>query len=335
MIDAYKIKRYGSLSAEHLNGDKIAYANQASAGHLFLCFPGQDTIVKAYLVEGTPHHKKKSHMKNLNVILVGFGTRNEDGYPEHISLEALSKVVPTLQGVHLFEKELQVKFDLKYSYFDRLHLAIDSLARNIVEKIMPQNTSDFSKPSRSENARSSTALPYNYKEVIGLDDLQERALRTALTCEPKAPIIIIGSFGTGKTRLLAHLAFQSKGSARILIVAHHQASADTFIYSYFGKMDWKADVCRLIAPRYKYDKQYSKFYNTATEIKQSRMLPQVIVTTLSTSLHLQAYMRKTREYFTHILMDEGAQTREPESVAPLCMARSDTKIIITGDHKQV
>ena len=100
-------------------------------------------------------------------------------------------------------------------------------------------------------------------------------------------------------------------------------------------MDWKANVRRLVAPNHKRDKQYSKFYITATEIEQSRKLPQVIVTTLSTSLHLQAYVRKTGKYFTHILMDEGAQTREPESVAPLTMARSDTKIIITGDHKQV
>ena len=40
-------------------------------------------------------------------------------------------------------------------------------------------------------------------------------------------------------------------------------------------------------------------------------------------------------HFTHILLDEGAQSREPESIAPLCLADIDTKIIIVGDHKQV
>ena len=40
-------------------------------------------------------------------------------------------------------------------------------------------------------------------------------------------------------------------------------------------------------------------------------------------------------FFTHILMDEGAQAREPEAVAPLCLATKDTKIVIAGDSSQV
>ena len=39
--------------------------------------------------------------------------------------------------------------------------------------------------------------------------------------------------------------------------------------------------------------------------------------------------------FTHILIDEGAQTREPETIAPLSMANCHTKIIIAGDNQQV
>ena len=42
-----------------------------------------------------------------------------------------------------------------------------------------------------------------------------------------------------------------------------------------------------------------------------------------------------RGFFTHILLDEGAQTREPEAVAPLCMAGRNTKIVIAGDQNQV
>lgn len=332
-IRLHDIQRYGDISAEHLDGNKIAYANQASAGHLFLCFPSQDTIVKAYIVEGTPHNRKK-----LNVIVVGFGTRGGDGDPECSSLEALSKVIPNVRRMNYYEEEVSVKFDLKYSYFDRLHKAIDSLNKEMIKKIMPQVECDFSPPFNSDEVY--TWLPKKYLEVIRLDGQQIDALKTALICKPKAPVVVIGSFGTGKTRLLAQLAFQifeqSAGSARILIVAHHQASADTFVTSYFGKMDdWKAKICRLTAPSYDYDPQYTRFYATAKEIQRLRRFPQIIVTTLSTSLHLQEYVQKTKQYFTHILMDEGAQTREPESVAPLCMAWPDTKIIIAGDHKQV
>jgi len=39
--------------------------------------------------------------------------------------------------------------------------------------------------------------------------------------------------------------------------------------------------------------------------------------------------------FTHILIDEGAQTREPEAVAPLGLADDNAKIVIAGDHLQV
>ena len=76
---------------------------------------------------------------------------------------------------------------------------------------MSQEVSDFSEPSASANTHSGTGLPQQYDEVIGLDIPQVRALRTALACKPKAPIVIIGSFGTGKTWLLAHLAFQILG----------------------------------------------------------------------------------------------------------------------------
>ncbi len=40
-------------------------------------------------------------------------------------------------------------------------------------------------------------------------------------------------------------------------------------------------------------------------------------------------------FFTHILLDEGAQAREPEAVAPLSLATKDTKIVIAGDPQQV
>jgi len=51
-----------------------------------------------------------------------------------------------------------------------------------------------------------------------------------------------------------------------------------------------------------------------------------------TSLHLSEFL--PLEFFTHILLDEGAQTREPEVIAPLSMAGKNTKIVIAGDQNQ-
>ena len=59
----------------------------------------------------------------------------------------------------------------------------------------------------------------------------------------------------------------------------------------------------------------------------------VIATTFLTALSLRNLFRPG--FFTHILIDEGAQTREPEAIAPLSLASSGTKIVIAGDSCQV
>jgi len=58
----------------------------------------------------------------------------------------------------------------------------------------------------------------------------------------------------------------------------------------------------------------------------------LIITTFLTAPHLTFYDVKP---FTHILIDEGAQTREPEAIAPLVLAGDNAKIVIAGDHLQV
>ena len=40
-------------------------------------------------------------------------------------------------------------------------------------------------------------------------------------------------------------------------------------------------------------------------------------------------------YFTHILLDEAAQAMEVETIMPLALAHSNTRVILAGDHMQV
>ena len=60
----------------------------------------------------------------------------------------------------------------------------------------------------------------------------------------------------------------------------------------------------------------------------------VIVTTLSMSraLYDKGFHR---EFFTHILIDEAAQALEQETLMPLTLAGSTTKVVFTGDQMQV
>jgi len=56
---------------------------------------------------------------------------------------------------------------------------------------------------------------------------------------------------------------------------------------------------------------------------------------VTTFINTQQLLQLRVRPFTHILIDEGAQSREPEAVAPLSLADKHTKIVIAGDHMQV
>ena len=75
--------------------------------------------------------------------------------------------------------------------------------------------------------------------------------------------------------------------------------------------------------------QFQSYIDKSSYRNRSNFL---IVTPCLTALHLAKFI--PRGFFTHILLDEGAQTREPEAVAPLSMAGRNTKIVIAGDQNQ-
>ncbi|KAK2140207.1 hypothetical protein NP493_5904g00000 [Ridgeia piscesae] len=60
----------------------------------------------------------------------------------------------------------------------------------------------------------------------------------------------------------------------------------------------------------------------------------IIVATLSTSRDLYN-LQLGPGYFTHILLDEAAQAMEVETIMPLALAHSNTRVILAGDHMQV
>ena len=63
----------------------------------------------------------------------------------------------------------------------------------------------------------------------------------------------------------------------------------------------------------------------------------VIITTFLTATNLKQSMEQSSQpvVFSHILIDEGAQTREPEALGALAVVKQETKIVIVGDNQQV
>ena len=310
-----EIVRFGYITSD--DGESLSNAKQASQGSFIILDDG--SFVHAHNVRA-----HVPHSANFSAIAVGF-TESETQKLK-ISCMKFQRTAFKFQG--------QVEFELKYSYFQMLHSFINRLPKSVVERLVPCENSLI----ESDQDYSSPKPLYPFLE---LDFIQLKALNTILN-HPHAstPLLIAGPFGTGKTRLLARAAYDilRKKNSRVLICAHHQASADTFV-DYFGKMQSYENTISFIrvtldTPYYpaNYPK-YKKYYKKRCEIDQLQN-ERLVITTLGIAPSL---LRKTprKYFFTDILIDEGAQTREPETIGPLCVAGKYTRIVIAGDHCQV
>ena len=314
--DKGKYVRFGYITSDE--GENLSNAKQASQGSFIILDDGS-------FVHACNVHAYVPHSANFNAITVGF-TESETQKLK-ISCMKFQRTAFKFQG--------QVEFELKYSYFQILHSFINKLPEIVVKRLVPCENSLI----ESDQSYSSPKPLYPFLE---LDFIQLKALNTILN-HPHAstPLLIAGPFGTGKTRLLARAAYDilRKKNSRVLICAHHQASVDTFV-EYFGKMksdennQWPISfIC--VTPGGFYhpaNPTYKKYYRKKHEIKWLQN-ERLVITTLSTAPSL---LHKTPKYFfTDILIDGGAQTREPETVGPLCFAGKYTRIVIAGDHCQV
>ena len=243
----------------------------------------------------------------------------------------------------------EVQFQLKHSYFRNLHRAVECVSEVTIAKLFPSKESFVSYPEFAIKV----PLKRPSMDQFSLDyDYQLDTMKDVLFCHPSAPFIITGPFGTGKTRMLATAAFmilkhygrRAKGDPiRVLLVTHHVQTADSYLDLYFGPAVQRRElangsVVRLISmpeAQFRYDGNYGKFISSVNEQQGSIHRYQLVITTFLTSLHLVSQCSLHPGFFTHILVDEAAQAREPEVVAALALADRNTKIVLTGDHLQV
>ena len=246
------------------------------------------------------------------------------------NVEVFNLLKPKIREEHKCDS---VHFILKHSYFQNLHRSLDRITTKMVERIIPEEGDLDTEQGKFQRV----SMPES--DCLLLDkEYQLLALKKMMACDSSAPFLVTGPFGTGKTRLLAAAAvnFLKYHKNRVLICTSHLQSADAYIDSYFGPMlangSIKFSVRRLTTKNYtQYRGHYHELFTNsdfAKDIKKCRL----IVTTFLTAPQL---IRLGVRPFTHILIDEGAQTREPESMAPLGLADDDTKIVIAGDHLQV
>lgn len=129
-----------------------------------------------------------------------------------------------------------------------------------------------------------------------------------------------------------------KQKACILVCTQQHKAATAFIvcfHNFYVTSIPQAYVARVTDRdiKSKYSKRLENFKMDYQHNPPSKSRPYLVVTTCLTARHLRQLQPKL--FFTHILLDEGAQMREPEAVVPFNLADMNTKIVIAGDKQQV
>ena len=320
--------RYGFLS--NVTTDQIAYATQASEAVVIVSLDRKVELGMVILRENYEHSDEK--------LYVAFYEDESDKLYQIIHPWTLSKKRVFIHG-------LTVEFEVKHNYFDSLVKSVNSVHQKIINRLIP-TPRDFLQPtSVSEfDLKVCLSLLPNSMKIDG--DNQFRALQTIVSCNRSSPPILVnGSFGTGKTLLLAvathcliHFGKLFNFPVRILVCAHHYHSVDHFIDQYFGKMyDSDCDIYlfRLISDTYHIRSKFSHLYVSSENMLNYLQYPPWFLVVVTEFLTAQSLSVLGEEYFTHIFLDEGSQTVEPQTIAPLSLAGPFTKVVIAGDSCQV
>ena len=325
-------KQYRFGYIEGLSQDQIAYGTQASEAVFAVSKASNQELKMTILRENYNHCDDK--------LFIAFSC----------TLELLNRIFSeevTNEEIQL--RNVGIEFEVKHSFFNYLIKSVNNIQTAIIGRIIP-SFDKFKKISIS-SANCNSELQSLEWFNISLDDKQMNGLLKIMACDSESPpVLISGAFGTGKTRLLAVAAYclMKKGAAtntpaRALICAHHPATLDNLFENYFGPIskDHRKDfeVLRLISKdtvkRPPHDLAYC--YKNSKEIlnvyENSKPRFIIVVSTFISLLSLAPVFGST--YFTHIFLDEGSQSREPEAISSLTLASPNTKIVIAGDWNQV
>lgn len=256
-----------------------------------------------------------------------------------------------LKASHMLEVIMQGKyicatFKPHLTYWESLHNAVEGLPPRIISKILFPVERDFSIDGRY---RKDLAKYKPHDPILKLDSLyQTDALNAALRCPPGPPFLLTGPFGTGKTRLIARFAHQilhARGKSRVLICVHHIQTADSYLDSFFLRMQSHPLPCEPVRLQGELEKKPSehfftperhakdRYYKTGAEMADAEEKPRLVVATTAAAMQLKKLYKQ--DGFTHIFIDEAAQCIEPEAIVPLYLAGRYTKILLAGDHLQV
>ena len=256
-----------------------------------------------------------------DVLYIGFTLENATTFMEYFPLCGFS-----------------VKFEVNHSYFDEIHRVLTFITNDAIKKTIP-SPEDF-----EECLSINNGIQEEYSKM-SLNEDQTCGLCTILNAKPCVPVLIQGSFGCGKTHLLclAIKCFVTKsvrnGSiGRILLCCHQQQSADMIMMKYFVDMLSDRKAATIVRLTYHYNQSLipNDFQVNISDFKKhlfSKEKTVVVVTTYDVLLKTLEVV--SQDFFTHILIDDGTQLWETETLGCLLLINEATHVIIAGDTQQV
>lgn len=184
---------------------------------------------------------------------------------------------------------------------------------------------------------------------------QSAALRKMIENQNGPPVLLLGPFGSGKTKTMAQAVIElyesmrkvQKYDHRILICTHSNSAADHYIEDfldpYLNGINPGCPVLIRVNWELRYTASVSSTVLKYCKISHGRFLQptkeevekhSIVITTLVTADLLNLIGIK-KGFFSHIFIDEAAQAMEVEAIIPFVLKDRRTKIILAGDHLQV
>ena len=314
-----------------MDADQIQYAAQASE-NVFLVDESKSDLCKGEILSDNFDDVKKEFYISVNE--VDFCILQQK-YP-HILLDGT---------------QIYVEFEVKHSYFDTLHKSVINVPVSMVEKITFTNAiySGF-----SQSFGLTPHCPNSLDHDLSLDEYSQfDALSMIIHAPTHYPVIVSGPFGTGKTKIIARSTYefamnglQTNTETKILLCAHHSKTIDAYLSKYLLPVFDKVNGVKIVKVVWRMGSYETKsrnvisrsIYDFRCDVVLGRHIGDqvlVIITTYTMSLHVADALSNKSVHFTHILLDEAAQVREPEAVAALSLGNANTKVVIAGDSKQV
>lgn len=230
-------------------------------------------------------------------------------------------------------------FEINHRYFQRQQQAIELAGNPILQKLVPPKELLKRVHSKRVNLHEG-----NIRNFALDEEYQAIALRQMLSATSRVPYLVLGPFGTGKTHVLAAAVAKlvENPDNKVLVCTHLNRGADSLYRSLQKHVPRASREALRLVPTPGAMKQLDLFEGasctTVSKLNADYIgrWP-VIVTTFLTALNIKEILIRAGATpdFTHILIDEGAQSRESEVLGALVLAGTHTKVIIVGDNQQV